>query len=377
MKIFFLSLGLFLAGTVWASDDLNIGELKSAFRSRAEIEIPQIVVPTVVEAALEFENRIMNNVMVVEKDSQKLQPVLVLNKNVIAKNSLSASDSIESKNASVLTNDNLDDFLEYPASNNGNEQKVVINISATEDITTSALTFYLDEFVSLPRSIEIIAVIGGEEKIVLGKSKMNSRTINFPKTTAQEFKLSLNYIQPLRIRELSFNQENLNISQLSSFRFLAQPNKKYEVYFNADRYVRAYQGEMPNLSDSRDVLSIKKTVALSNDVYEKSDADKDGVADEVDNCVRVENSDQEDLNNNGQGDACDDFDRDGVINQNDNCRDLINRDQKDTDLDGVGDVCDEKENRILQNQKWLPLALILFVAAVVGMFFFKTIKAKE
>jgi hypothetical protein len=201
--------------------------------------------------------------------------------------------------------------------------------------------------------------------------------INFPKTTAQKFKISLEYIQPLRIRELSINQEDLSMVKGNSIRFLAQPNKNYELYYDADRYVKTYEGEMPDLNDNRDVLIAKKLDMMENPLYSKSDVDKDGVADEMDNCVTEENPDQEDVNSNNQGDVCDDFDRDGIINAKDNCRDLPNRDQKDTDLDGIGNVCDEKEGRILQNQKWLPLALILLVAGVIGIFFVKTIKDKK
>jgi hypothetical protein len=133
---------------------------------------------------------------------------------------------------------------------------------------------------------------------------------------------------------------------------------------------------MPDLDENRDVLFLKKAIAGDNLIYKKSDMDEDSVPDETDNCVQIINPKQEDLNGNGRGDVCDDFDRDGVINIDDNCRDVPNQNQKDVDLDGVGDVCDEKENRVLQNQKWLPLALILIVAGIIGGLFVRILRHK-
>ena len=82
------------------------------------------------------------------------------------------------------------------------------------------------------------------------------------------------------------------------------------------------------------------------------DADDDGVGDECDNCVFVENADQSDRDVDGIGDACDDctdWDGDGIgetgynnttCPDGDNCPDVPNTDQADSDEDGVGDLCD-------------------------------------
>ncbi len=58
------------------------------------------------------------------------------------------------------------------------------------------------------------------------------------------------------------------------------------------------------------------------------DGDGDGDADAKDNCVDVENPDQDDSDADGLGDACD------------NCADEANEDQSDGDGDGIGDSCD-------------------------------------
>jgi len=62
------------------------------------------------------------------------------------------------------------------------------------------------------------------------------------------------------------------------------------------------------------------------------DADRDGVADTVDNCVLIANADRTDGDRDGIGDACD------------NCPALANQDQADADRDGSGDVCDPNDS---------------------------------
>lgn len=71
------------------------------------------------------------------------------------------------------------------------------------------------------------------------------------------------------------------------------------------------------------------------------DTDKDGIANNIDNCPNLPNTDQKDNDGEGMGDVCDpDDDNDFIPDEEDNCPFIWNVFQEDADVDGVGDVCD-------------------------------------
>jgi hypothetical protein len=72
-----------------------------------------------------------------------------------------------------------------------------------------------------------------------------------------------------------------------------------------------------------------------------AETDGDGVPDDEDNCVDVDNADQANADGDNAGDACDaDDDNDGIDDPIDNCPAVANPDQANVDGDAEGDVCD-------------------------------------
>lgn len=93
------------------------------------------------------------------------------------------------------------------------------------------------------------------------------------------------------------------------------------------------------------VLIMQSCSSDSNNTNELMDTDKDGITDDIDNCIAVFNPDQADVDNDGIGDLCDDDnDNDGVKDVDDNCPLNANTNQEDDDNDGIGNPCDLEPN---------------------------------
>lgn len=110
------------------------------------------------------------------------------------------------------------------------------------------------------------------------------------------------------------------------------------------------------------------------------DEDGDSVIGYLDNCINIANPDQFDKDNDGIGDMCEDDDGDGVLFANDNCPHDYNQDQSDIDKDKVGDKCDKKDDRFIESNPILFYGFIIIITIIFAgliIFMIKKIKNQE
>jgi hypothetical protein len=278
-------------------------------------------------------------------------------------------------NPPALNDGNYETYLEFPVHEGVN--KAEITFTFAKPIAASSLSFALADYVALPQTISIKTDTASGPYTVLATTRLYQNNVTFPKTTASVWHVSFDYVQPLRITEMKLNEFSSGTIVSRSVRFLAQPGQNYEVYVDADRYVRPVQKESGDLSSDKGVVIVNGSTLITNPLFIPADSDGDGVPDLIDNCVNVPNPDQKDPDGSGLGDACKDYDHDGILNAYDNCPNTPNHDQLDTDADGIGDACDNFDNRITERMPWLPWVGIGAAGVVLLGLFVLMLKYKK
>lgn len=266
------------------------------------------------------------------------------------------------------TDNQADTYADFALPEGQSEASVIFKMTMAKPLTANALMLTLDSNVTLPTDVAVTALDGGTRRVVVARTRVKGTTVSFLSNQAENWEVTLWYRQPLRVRELRLRPTVAPTPIVLGVRFLAQPgnhNTSYRVYANPDRDVTLPVGEAGDLATAKNVMKLDLPMAYSNFDYKPADVDNDRVMDAYDNCPKVYNPNQQDIDHNGVGDACDDFDRDGLINLKDNCPNDPNRDQADRDGDGIGDACDHQESRLTESQPWLPWAGIGFAAAVL------------
>jgi hypothetical protein len=368
-----LFLGLIFFGVTKVS--AQVDNKLSTFRYFIDVQKMVFQIPTVVEVpllGLSYQGKVFALYNLTTKNFEQL---LIQRVRVETPVTIGAIPMID--NISNLTDNNLETSADF-ISLNGGLETVQIFVNAVKPITTASLEYLLAENVKQPESVEIFANVKGLDQLIYSSSRLVGSNLYFPKTTATNWKIIFNHTQPLRLRSLKFVQEigeNIEQSyQISSIKFLSQPNQDYRIYLDADRLPNFVPPEASNLINVNSE-KVSGGAIIGNPEYNETDFDKDGILDSRDNCPSVINSDQADQNRNNIGDACEDFDYDGFINNKDNCPNISNANQLDTDGDGIGDACDKEESRITESHKWIPWAGIGFAVFVLITLFVVTAKA--
>ncbi len=336
-----------------------------AYRWYKDIPVPAVLVPTVLEVPVE-EYSELPYFIVRNLTTGKNEPYYFSRKTSTKEIPVSISSGQSS--GSQMRDGRYDTYSDFPVPRNS-QGRVSIRITSGSPILSSKLSVSLSNNVALPNTVEIVANIGGKEKVVVAKKRMSGRVIDFPLTESASWEINFEYGQPLRIAELKLHQQNVERASSANLRFLAQPEHAYRLYYDPDRIVLSQVGESGNLSVAKQVRTVTASASIPNDLYTIADLDQDTIPDIKDNCVSVANLDQVDIDQNGRGDTCDDFDLDGRLNYVDNCPNLPNASQEDTDGDKMGDVCDEDESRITEKYPWIPWLGIGFAACVLVALF--------
>lgn len=337
----------------------------SSFQEYKLVDNLDLTVPTVVELPFEENEDIGFDCAVLDNETQEFLPWIIQTES----NSVAVTSTDPE-----LVDGSTKTFVEYEIPEEG-LGLAELNFSSKSAITSSSLHFTLDPYVALPTSLKLSVIDeDGNEKVLIAPSKMTSTSLNFPSTTAKEWKIELSYSQFLRINEVELGQSNTQVQK--SLRFLAQPDRSYSVYFNADAAVSILTSEAGDLSSDKDVKTLKSIASTTNPSYQKTDSDGDGVPNETDNCVNLENPNQTDEDGNGRGNECDDYDKDGVLNVQDNCPNDPNKAQEDTDGDLIGDACDSEESRLTEQYPWLPWLGLGGAALIIGALFYSTARKK-
>lgn len=324
--------------------------VKSAFRNYVSVS-PTISVPTVVEVPLNQDSGAVPVFAVYNLTTGGFEPYLF--KTSAAPSPSSTIEAVGAVGSTYAVSDgNYATYLEFPVREGANRAKITFTFN--KPIAASSLSFALDNYVALPQTISIQSETAGGLYTVLAPVRLFQTNVAFPKTTSAVWHVAFDYVQPLRITEMRFNESSALVPSSQAVRFLAQPGQNYQVFYNADRFVPPVNKEAGDLSTNKGVVTVGVSSPIRNPSYTPADSDGDSIPDLTDNCISFANSDQKDSDSNGRGDACEDYDRDGAINGMDNCPESPNQAQIDTDDDGVGDDCDSFDNRVTERMPWLP-----------------------
>lgn len=355
------------------SDESSKNNL-SVFRSIYNPEIPDLKKPTVLR--VRFNKKQNYNIAILEDGSDIpqgfkktryfVEPVKVLNSSPVI------------GDLSHLIDGDSNTFLEFDLDQDGGN--AFVELEASEPFTTSSMRLHLQFKTMNPTKAAIKAWVNEDWKTVLAyeeKESAGQSFFEFPEHTAKKWRIEFEHSQPLRLWGITLNEKKQKELLNTEYRWLARPGKGYQIYADAAVDPKLDLAEVGNLVDETDVIDVALGEPTANAEFIEPDTDKDGIIDAKDNCIKVANSNQSDVDSNGIGDACEDFDSDGIYNAKDNCIEHANRSQKDSDADGIGDACDEEESRLTENLPWLPWATMIIAFSLLLWMVYSTWKVRK
>ncbi|MFH0837866.1 MAG: thrombospondin type 3 repeat-containing protein [Patescibacteria group bacterium] len=349
----------------------------SVFQSMYNVEIPDLAKPTVIQTTLPSAQHYSD--VVQENETGKFiglfQKTVFESQTPFTLSILQASPLIG--NWAAIVDQDYNTSAEFDLDRD--KGQAFLELKTSQPLTTSIFYLSVDKNVALPHRIQIKALVNGNWKTVLAQARMTSPSMTFPETNASQWRIDLEHGQPLRVSEMRFGGMDEQLKALGAeIRWLAQPNNTYTLYADAKASPSILTEEAGQLTGKE--IEVKTGILgakENNPLFKEPDADSDGIPDLLDNCVAIENADQKDVDDNGRGDACEDFDGDLKMNNLDNCPDHPNRNQKDTDEDGIGDVCDDEESRLTEANPWLPWAGMGVAAMLIGIMIYQMIHRRK
>jgi hypothetical protein len=246
-----------------------------------------------------------------------------------------------------------------------------LSFAAPQGLTARALTVLVMPSGVSPDTVSI--TVDGRVVLAQYPFPVGSGMISFPQINGTNWSVSFTYRQPLLISEISLVDAFPVPSAVTPvISFLAQPGQSYRIFMNPDATPLVNPGqEFPQITSTQVAKRVTGSVPHANLYFVPSDDDLDGLSNRRDNCPRVANPLQEDVNLNRVGDICEDVDFDGTMGNIDNCPHITNSSQRDSDGDGIGDACDTQENRFTEAYPFVPwVGMGIALCVILGLLFY-------
>lgn len=365
-------LSLLIATNVHAASKQEL----SVFKTYYNPTLPELQIASVISADLPRKQ--LYNIAVIEEKTGQAQAYTTktIDQTPTASAQIQETSPIYG-NKNALIDNNVFSSAEFNLDRDQGQAYLIINFQ--KQIASDSIQIHLSDHVPLPYQIQIEIKQEDTWKTVLNRTRLLSTVINFPEAIGSTWRITFWHSQILRLRELEIVPKNLGAQDvIQKIYWLARPQEKYLIYADAVTAPTLNVLEAGDLQrPDTEIVKASISKPFPNPLFQEPDDDKDSIINLRDNCIDIKNSDQQDLDENGRGDACEDHDGDGVIDIQDNCPANPNYAQKDRDGDQVGDVCDNSEDRLTEKLPWLPWVAIGITGIIIAVIVISTIRTPK